>query len=809
VKNLAPYRQTKPGFVDLLNYSAVIDDGIIVNKNGSFMAGWKYAGADDESSTEIDKETVSFRINQSLSPLGNGWAVHADVLRTPTHSCSQRELSHFPDPVSRAIDEERRQMFASEAGQAYLQEFFLVVTWLPPLLAERKFVELMFDDDARTTSKSSRTRDLVDHFRSEIESLESRLSHCFRLERLKGKKVENEDGSTQTHDAFLSHLWRCMSGKDHPILLPDKPIYLDGLFGQELHGGVIPRVQDSYLQVIAIEGFPLESYPNILGRLAELPCDYRWSTRFIFMDQHEALSHLEKYRKKWRQKIRGFFDQLFQTNSGRINQHAQDMVDDVDEASSEVNSGLVAMGYYTSVLVIFDPDRKKLDASARRVMKAINGIGFNARLETINTLDAYFGSLPGHCEENVRRPMINTLNLGDLMPVSSIWSGEPLAPCPFYPALCPALMSCVSTGNAPFWLNLHVRDIGHTIMFGPTGAGKSTHLAVIVAQMLRYRDMSIFFFDKGNSIYPLAMACGGEHYNVGGESDALAFCPLQYLGTREDRAWAAEWLEMLLALNEVRLEPQERNDIVRSLENMASNGSRTLTDFSSTIQIKRIREALTQYTVEGSMGQLLDAEQDGLNLSRFTAFEIEALLTLGDKYALPVLTYLFRRIEKSLNGQPAAIILDEAWIMLGHPTFRDKIREWLKVLRKANCLVLMATQSLSDAARSGILDVIVESTATKIFLPNAYAREEDASALYRRMGLNGRQTQLLAEATPKKHYYYVSEQGRRVYELSLGKLALAFVGSSDKESLLKIRQLVDRHGRAGWVDHWLEYKKIK
>ena len=129
------------------------------------------------------------------------------------------------------------------------------------------------------------------------------------------------------------------------------------------------------------------------------------------------------------------------------------------------------------------------------------------------------------------------------------------------------------------------------------------------------------------------------------------------------------------------------------------------------------------------MGHLLDAEEDGLSLSDFTVFEIEELMNLGEKYALPVLLYLFRRIERSLHGQPAAIILDEAWLMLGHPVFRAKIREWLKVLRKANCLVLMATQSLSDAANSGILDVIVESTATKIFLPNVYARDEDTAAL--------------------------------------------------------------------------------
>ena len=146
--------------------------------------------------------------------------------------------------------------------------------------------------------------------------------------------------------------------------------------------------------------------------------------------------------------------------------------------------------------------------------------------------------------------------------------------------------------------------------------------------------------------------------------------------------------------------------------------------------------------------------------------------------------------------------------MLGHPAFRAKIREWLKVMRKANCLVLMATQSLSDASNSGILDVIVESTATKIFLPNVYARDEDAAALYSRMGLNARQIEIIATAIPKQQYYYVSENGRRLYELALGPLALSFVGASDKDSVAAIKGLEAQYGDQ-WVREWLEGRGLK
>ncbi|MBP7598256.1 MAG: conjugal transfer protein TrbE, partial [Pseudoxanthomonas sp.] len=575
-----------------------------------------------------------------------------------------------------------------------------------------------------------------------------------------------------------------------------------------------PKIGRKFIQVVSLEGFPLESTPGLLSALAELPSEYRWSSRFIFMDQHESLKHLDKFRKKWKQKIRGFFDQVFNTNTGSVNQDAATMVADAEAAIAEVNSGLVAAGYFTSVVVLMDEDRERLAAAALSVEKAINRLAFAARIETINTMDAYLGSLPGHGVENVRRPLINTMNLADLLPTSSIWTGSATAPCPMYPPLAPALMHCVTVGATPFRLNLHVRDLGHTFMFGPTGAGKSTHLGIIAAQLRRYAGMSIYAFDKGMSMYPLAAAINagskgktGLHFTVAADDDRLAFCPLQFLETKADRAWAMEWIDTILALNGVDTTPGQRNEIGHAIMSMHASGARTLSEFSVTIQDEAIREAIKQYTVDGSMGHLLDAEEDGLSLSDFTVFEIEELMNLGEKFALPVLLYLFRRIERGLKGQPAVIILDEAWLMLGHPAFRAKIREWLKVLRKANCLVLMATQSLSDAANSGILDVIVESTATKIFLPNVYARDEDTAALYRRMGLNKRQIEILATAVPKRQYYYVSENGRRLYDLALGPLALAFVGASDKESVAAIKSLQAKFGHE-WVDHWLAGRNL-
>ncbi|MBU5612655.1 VirB4 family type IV secretion/conjugal transfer ATPase [Geomonas azotofigens] len=805
---LRKHRAQDAGFADLLNYAAVVDDGVIVGKNGAFMAAWLYQGEDNASSTDEQRDMVSFRINQAFSGLGNGWMIHVDAVRRPAPRYSERSLSHFPDPVSQAIDEERRRLF-ERLGTMYEGYFVLTVTYFPPLLAQAKLVDLMFEDDSVTLDHKACTEDLIGRFKRECMNIESHLSAAVRLTRLCGKKVTEEDGSTVTHDEFLRWLQFCCTGLNHPVRLPDNPMYIDMLVGGvEMWSGVVPRIGRKFVQVVAIGGLPLEGTPGMLTALGEQPCEYRWSSRFIFMDSVEAVAHLEKYRKKWKQKIRGFFDQVFNTNTGHIDQDALSMVQDAESAIAEINSGLVAAGYYTSVVVLMDENRDRLETAARFVEKAVSQLGFCAYVETINTQDAFFGSLPGHGVENVRRPIINTMNLADLLPTSTIWTGTNTAPCPMYPPLAPPLMECVTHGATPFRFNLHTRDLGHTLMFGPTRAGKSTHLGIIALQLLRYEGMSIYVFDKGMSMYPTTKAVGGAHFSVAADDSRLAFCPLQFLETKGDRAWAMEWIDTILALNGVATTPGQRNEIGNAVMSMHESGAHTMSEFWLTIQDEPIREALKQYTVDGMMGNLLDAESDGLALSRFTTFEIEELMNLGEKFALPVLLYLFRRIERSLRGQPAALIIDEAWIALGHAAFRDKIREWLKAFAKKNCLVLLATQSLTDAANSGILDVIVESTATKIFLPNVYARDVDTAALYRRMGLNTRQIEILATAVPKRHYYCVSEGGRRLYDLALGPLALSFVGATDKESIASLKRLEAKYGD-GWRDEWLAGRGLK
>ncbi|WP_341509607.1 hypothetical protein WAX88_21135 (plasmid) [Photobacterium damselae subsp. damselae] len=319
---------------------------------------------------------------------------------------------------------------------------------------------------------------------------------------------------------------------------------------------------------------------------------------------------------------------------------------------------------------------------------------------------------------------------------------------------------------------------------------------------MRYPNASLFAFDKGNSMFAISQ-CGGKHFDIGGDNSSPSFAPLSELD--DDFEWCEQYIEQLLVLQDTQVTPSMRSKINEALKRMTGNGIKTLSEFVAMVQDDAIKEAINYYTTGSRCGDLLDAEEDSLELSHLQVFEIESLMNRGDKDLIPVLLYLFRKIERGLKGQPAMIIIDEAWIALSHPVFREMIKEWLKVLRKANCIVLMATQSLTDAVKSGMLDVLIESCPTQIFLPNSKA--EQFADIYSQFGLNSRQIEIIKNGRPKRQYYTFTPEGSRLFDLALNPLALAFVGVSDKEELAELKQIIHETGDT-WYLPWLEHKGI-
>src|SRR5712675_2014219 len=253
---------------------------------------------------------------------------------------------------------------------------------------------------------------------------------------------------------------------------------------------------------------------------------------------------------------------------------------DADAALQELGSDLTGEAYVTATVTVWDEDARVADEKLRLVEKVIQGRDFTCIAESVNAVEAWLGSLPGHVYANVRQPPVSTLNLAHMMPLSAVWAGPE----------CnehldgPPLLFAKTEGATPFRLSLHVGDVGHTLVVGPTGAGKSVLLALLALQFRRYPGARVFAFDFGGSIRAAALAMGGDWHDLGGalSDDATEPVALQPLGRVDDageRAWAAQWIANILARETIVVTPEAKDHLWSALTSLASApvGERTLT----------------------------------------------------------------------------------------------------------------------------------------------------------------------------------------------------------------------------------------
>jgi len=798
--NLAEYRTHPDRLADHLPWALLVAPGIVLNKDGSFQKSFRFRGPDLESATQAELVSACARLNNVLRRFGSGWALffEAERFEVPDYPTSE-----FPEAASWLVDEERREAFqGDEAPQPahrirehYENSYTLTLLCMPAADmasgAERALLERDGDNE----------RD----WRQELQSFEAECARVLDL--LAGIMPEIralDDAET------LTYLHGTISGKRHKLAIPETPLYLDAILPDEpLSGGLEPMLGERTLRTLTVLGFPSMTRPGILDGLNHLDFPYRWMTRFIALDKTEATKALTKLRRQWFNKRKSITalmrEVLYNEPVQLLDSDADNKVVDADLALQALGGDHVSFGYLTTSIVVFDENADHADAKIRAIERIIHGAGFTTIRETVNAIEAWLGSLPGHVYGNVRQPLIHTLNLSHLVPLSSVWAGperdDHLGG--------PPLFLAETSGSTPFRFAIHVGDVGHTLVVGPTGAGKSVLLALIALQFRRYADSQITIFDKGNSARAAVLAMGGAHHKLGSDG-SLAFQPLARIDDPGERSWAAEWIAALFAHEKVPVTPEMKETLWSALTNLstAPAAERTMTGLSVLLQSNALKSALMPYTLEGPFGHLLDADSDDLALRDIQCFETETLMHEAGAI-MPVLTYLFHRLEERFDGRPSLLILDEAWVFLDDPLFAARIREWLKTLRKKNVSVIFATQSLADIANSSIAPAIIESCPQRIFLANDRAVEPQAQEAYERFGLNARQIELIARATPKRHYYLQSRRGNRLFELGLGPIALAFCGASDPASQTLIDRLLDEHGPENFAAEFLRARDLE
>ena len=699
--------------------------------------------------------------------------------------------SDFPEPLSWLVDEERRAAF-EESGHHYESAYHLTLAYLPPEESRARAAKMLYENApgdgvdwrgrlSAFVAETDRVFDLLDGVMPEIAWLDdSQTLTCTRPSR---------------HGAIASVFPKCLSiwTRCWPIRswsVAWRPRWATSICAWCQCGAFRPRPgracwTTSTAWALATAG-----------------------ARALSAWTKPRRKKLGRLRRQWFAKRKNVVallrETIFQQESPLVDTDASNKASDADAALQELGSDQVAFGYLTATVTVMDTDAAAADEKLRMVERVIQGRGFVTIPETLNAVDAWLSSIPGNAYANVRQPIVSTLNLAHMMPLSAVWAG----PEKNDHLDGPPLIVTRTDGATPFRLVTHIGDVGHTLVAGPTGMGKSVLLAILAMQFRRYFGSRIFAFDMGRSMRATILGLGGEHYDLGADG-GIAFQPLARIDGEGYRTWAAEWVEGRLLHEGVTVGPDEKAAIWSALGSLAGapQEQRTMTGLSVLLQSNALRQALSPYVLGGAHGKLLDADRDRFGSGDVQGFEMEELMH-SPAAVQAVLRYLFARFDERFDGAPTLLILDEAWLFLDEPSFAARIRQWLKTLRKKNVSVVFATQSLADIKDSTIAPAIIESCASRIFLPNPQATEPQIRTIYEGFGLNNRQIEIVATAQPKRDYYYQSRLGNRLFDLDLGPAALAFAGVSTPQDQRDIDRVLTQAGAPGFAGAWLRHRGL-
>lgn len=805
--SLREYREPMHRLPDKLPWGNLIAEGVVLQKGCVLQKTVAYRGPDLAASSDAELGFTALRLNNALKRLGAGWALFSEADRRGT---SEYQTSEWPTLASRIVDEERRRHFQA-AGTHFESKYYLTFAWALPTGLSSKLSSIFYDnveDDAEAAQQEGVRRDLV-YFQKTVNEIVDIMRGVFPEVR------------ALTDEETLTYLHGTVSTRSHPVRVPETPACLDAYLPDEpLTPGETPMLGEHFVACCTVVGFPSSTFAGVLDHLNHLDISYRWMTRFVAMEKGEAKAVLQRKRRHWYTKRKSVIalikEEATKEPSALLDNSAANYAQDADAALQELGDDIAAFGYITTTLVTWHRDRHEALRKRQLLKTAVEGCGFVVRDETLNSTEAWLGSLPGHCYANVRRPIVNTLNLAHLMPVSAVWCGaqanEHLASVT---GLARPHVTC-SADRTPFRCNTNVGNVGHTLMIGATDSGKSTALGLLAVQWLKYPRSRVVFLDKDRSARALTLVNGGTYYEPGdGEVGSPAWQPLAKIDDPAERRWASRIVLLLLELQKVALTPPVKAAVHETLAAMASYPPemRTLTLFASDIGLKDadLRQALHPYTVEGDFGQIFDGDKDEFSCGRWTMVELGHLMGMGEEVVLPALEYLFHRLEAQFTGDPTLLVIDEAWLFLSHPVFARRLRAWLKTLRRKNVYVVFGTQEVEDATQHvALMSTILASCKVKILLPSKdLGSTPTLAAAYRSIGLTETEIGLLSRAEPRRQYYYRSPLGRRLFSFEMGPATLAFVAMSSPADQQFLDAMVAECEPDDYVRALLEYRGLR
>jgi type IV secretion system protein VirB4 len=771
---------------EFLPYENHWDRATIFTKKKEFIQiikvdGFSFETADDE---DIDmKKMVRNSLFKSMADGSCSVWFHTIRLRQSTYPGGKQ-----PPGFASLLD---KQWYAKHHNKdSYVNELYISVVRRVGMKKIPKIGRMLRKDIE--SAKYSEIRSL----RESQKELTEAVSRIISTMKDYGARLlttyENEFGTFSEPMEFLSKIinggtsspMRC-NPTDLSHYLPINRLY----FGNnviEISGG--PRKR--YAAIVAIREYGPATAAGFMDGFLQLPFEFVISQSYQFADRSAKIGAMQRRQNR-----------MINAQDKAISQIAE-----ISDALDMATSGHVAFGKHQLSIMCFEEDLRALENVASMAIAELVNVGINPVREKIIMEQTFWAQLPGNFDFIARGSDITTMNLASFASMHNYPTGKIDGN-----HWGNAVTVFETTSGTPYFFNFHARDVGHSTVIGPTGSGKTVLLNFLCTQAQKF-NCRIFFFDKDRGAEIFMRAIGGK-YSIIEPSENCGFNPLQLPDTPENRSFITEWLRTLVTIND---EPFTAADMDRIEGAVIGNYKlakkdrilRNIAPFFGMEGPGTLAGRLKMWHSDTAYSGLFDNEHDIIDFSMGNAFGFEMGEVLRDRASLaPVLLYLFHRINLSLDGTPTIIVLDEAWALIDNKIFAERIKDWLKTLRKLNGMVIFATQSVEDASNSSISATLIQQTATQIFLPNNKATEAYRTAFM----VTEREFNLLQTTDPSSRFFLV-KQGKDVVVARIdlsGMDEIVNILSARAETISIADEMRAKYGDSpeAWLPHF--QKRVK
>lgn len=778
-------------FAAQINLYGFWDEHSFLTKTGDLGAVLRIGGIDYESFDSAGRDYAVKRLEAAFRSLDDRCRLYQILFKRNRPAIPHAE---YENPLVRAAVEQRSAFLQSKADRLYSIEIFWVVMidgsykktgllhalgQLPkqPRTALRDLYALFSGNKERTLLYEQIERDRL-RLQQKVNSLSGQLNDLMTV---------GLPGAEETF-RILRRLANLRPSKINDAPLSDA-LHLDWqVCGSELeaHRGYL-RLDDDYLRVLTLKELPAETRPLVLNGLLDIPANFHVVTEWHPVDNAKARKEIASRRRHHHNSKTSFVSNL-QDRGNTSNQ--DNLVDDSKAAAvAELGGALTALGMegknfgeFTLTVVIYDDERTRLEHSAAEFQKLLTQHDGLLYEERYNLLNAFFTTVPGNKQFNLRKQWALNSNYADLSFLFTIDTGSP------WNAHLEREYAAVleSVHGTPYYMNLHAGDVAHTLLLGATGAGKSFTLASIIQALQKYGPLT-FIFDVGGSYETLTRVFGGTYLNVGLKTPGFSINPFSLEPTHENLNFLYLFMRVLIeGQGKYTLTGDDEKALFAAIERAYKlpREIRTLTNFASILG--PLGERLQRWTGKGQFGYLFDNAEDTLTFARFQTFNFDGWSDYPDILE-PLLFYVLQRasseIEKPANTAIFKVFLaDEASIFLKNAIIRDWVVRAERTWRKKNAAMILATQSVVELADAGVLNIINESCPTKIFLANPNIDRKLYAEIFQ---LNDTQLELFESLVPKRELLLIQPRGTKKLVLEVDALTYWVATNNARDNIRK------------------------